>query len=211
MRCQYCEHGEEQYCPDRKTYGISYLNQGSYSTGAVWPEDFLFKIPDSMPSEEAAPLMCAGATVFAPFLRGHVSPTDRVGILDVGGLGHLAIQFAAKIGCEVVVLSRSSKKEEEARTLGATEFHVFSKGGGPPKTLENLIDHLLVTSAKQPDWGVVFEIMSNGGTIHPITITKGEMKFPYMAIIDKALQIKRNLPTSRPAHRSMLEFALDMA
>ena len=207
MSCPYCERGEEQYCPDRKTYGISFLNQGSYSTGAVWPEEFLFKIPESMPSEEAAPLMCAGASVFAPLLRGGVSSIDRVGVLGVGGLGHLAIQFAAKMGCEVVVLSGSSKKEDEARKLGATEFHVIPGGGGPPETLKSPIDHLLVTSAKQPDWKSVIEIMANGGTIHPITITMGEMTFPYMSIIDKALQIQGSLPTSRPAHRDMLKFA----
>lgn len=200
-------HADEQYCPDRKTYGISNLDQGSYATAAIWSEDFLFKIPDRMSNEHAAPIMCAGASVFSPLRRNNVPPTHRVGILGVGGLGHLAIQFAAKMGCEVVVLSRSPNKEEEARKLGATEFHIFSEGGQPPQTLTEPIDHLLVTSAKQPDWNVVCKVMSNGGTIYAITITTGELRFPYMSIIDKALRIQGSLPASRAMHRDMLRFA----
>lgn len=207
LRCQYCLNGEEQYCPDRRTYGFTGLDQGSFATAATWPEGYLFKIPDNMTNAEAAPIMCAGASVFSPLRKYGVSPTHRVGIMGIGGLGHLAIQFAGKMGCEVIVLSRSEKKEEEARKLGATEFHVFSEDGGPPPTLKEPVDHLLVTTAKQPDWKVVCEIIANGGTIYTITITMDELKFPYMSIIDKAIHIQGSLPAPRAMHREMLRFA----
>lgn len=207
MRCRYCMRGEEQYCPDRKTFGISRLDQGSYATAAIWNQDYLFKIPDNMSNEHAAPMMCAAASVFAPLRWNNVPPTNRVGVLGVGGLGHLAIQFAAKMGCEVVVITRSPNKEDEARRLGATEFHVYSDGGKSPMTLTEPVDHLMVTSSKQPDWNVVCKIMANGGSIHAITITTDELRFPYMPIIDKGLTIHGSLPASRPMLRDMLRFA----
>lgn len=152
-------------------------------------------------------MMCAGASVYGPLRRFNVKATQRVAVMGAGGLGHLAVQFAAKMGCEVVVLSRSEKKEQEARNMGATEFHVFAPDGGPPPTLKEPIDHLLVTSAKQPDWSMVAKIMANGGSIYCITITMGDLKFPYMSIIDKALHIQGSLPASRAMLREMLWFA----
>ena len=94
--------------------------------------------------------MCAGATVFNALNAHDVKAYHRVGILGVGGLGHLAIQFAAKMGCEVVVFSTTASKKEEALTLGAREFHTVAE----LETAENIrpIDHLLVTTNTLPNW-----------------------------------------------------------
>jgi D-arabinose 1-dehydrogenase-like Zn-dependent alcohol dehydrogenase len=118
----------------------------------VWRESFLFQIPDGLTSEEAAPLMCAGATVFNVLNSYNVKSYHRVGVLGVGGLGHLAIQFASKMGCEVVVFSSTASKKAEALQFGAKEFYAVADLG---KT-ENIrpIDHLLVTTHTLPDWNV---------------------------------------------------------
>ncbi|CAI7650196.1 unnamed protein product [Penicillium crustosum] len=142
-KCKYCLRGDELYCNQRKIYGESSLDQGSFAHAAIWPEDFLYKIPDEISNAEAAPLMCAGSAVFSPLHKFQVAPTCRVGVIGVGRLGHLAIQFAAKMGCQVVVLSRTQSKKEEALALGASEFHVFE--GYPP--VMDPLDHILVTSA----------------------------------------------------------------
>ena len=92
--CQQCLKGTETYCPDRKLYGEADLHQGSLGTQAVWREAFLFKIPDTISDEDAAPLMCGGATVFNALHMYATQPTARVGIIGVGGLGHLAIQVS---------------------------------------------------------------------------------------------------------------------
>ena len=104
-----------------------------------------------MSFEDAAPMMCAGITVFAPMVRHGLRPTDRVGVLGIGALGHLAIQFAAKMGCEVVAFSGSESKREEAMRFGANEFVVMPRGSAQTITMEGkLLNHLFVTSSALP-------------------------------------------------------------
>jgi len=94
--------------------------------------------------------MCGGATVWSPFASYNIKPTDRVGVIGIGGLGHLAIQFASKIGCEVVAFSGSESKRKEAFGFGATEFYALN-------TLKDFsgikkLNHLLITTSQQPDF-----------------------------------------------------------
>lgn len=97
--------------------------------------------------------MCAGQTVFVPFDRANIRPWETVGIVGIGGLGHLAIQFAAKMGCRVVVFSSSENKRNEAIQLGATEFYTAAdlKGENMP---QGFVNHLLVTTSQLPDWSL---------------------------------------------------------
>jgi len=85
--CQQCLTGTETFCPERAMYGMADLDQGSFAHGAVWREAFLFKIPDDLPDEAAAPLQCGGATVFNALHLFNTQPTETVGIMGVGGLG----------------------------------------------------------------------------------------------------------------------------
>lgn len=146
--CQQCLSGRETFCPERAMYGEADLDQGSFASHAVWREAFLFKIPDGLKDEEAAPLMCGGATVFNALHMHGVPSTARVGIIGVGGLGHLAIQFAANMGCEVVVFSGTDSKKDEALRLGAKEFYA-TKGAKELKVAKT-IDYLLITTSFQP-------------------------------------------------------------
>lgn len=96
------------------------------SSTDIGTETFLHKIPENISSEHASPLQCAGATVYSALIKT-VKPGDRVGIVGIGGLGHLAIQFSAKLGYETVVFSTSAAKEAEARSFGAEEFYLLSE------------------------------------------------------------------------------------
>ena len=220
--CQNCFRGEENYCHQRAMYGDADLDQGSFAHGAVWREAFLFKIPDALSDVDAAPLQCGGATVFDALRAYDAQPTETVGVMGVGGLGHLAIQFAAKMGCKVVVLSGSDAKKDEAMQLGATEF-IAMKGAKEIKPSRPL-DRLLVTTSAQPDWDMLLPIMAPGATIHPISVSGGNLSIPYsecpsiylfgakandceVPLILKGIRVQGSVVAPRHIHNDMLNFA----
>jgi D-arabinose 1-dehydrogenase-like Zn-dependent alcohol dehydrogenase len=126
-----------------------YFIMATYHNLDVGVETYLHKIPESIPSELAAPLQCAGGTVYSAIISA-AKPGDRIGILGIGGLGHLAIQFSAKLGYETIVFSTTAAKEEEARELGASEFYLLSE----PEKITSPIDVLIVAGNRYPDWKV---------------------------------------------------------
>lgn len=203
--CKQCLTGWETLCKERKMYGLADLDQGSFGTHAVWREAFLFKIPDNMSNEDAGPLMCGGSTVFNALHVAQVRPTARVGIVGVGGLGHLAIQFAAKMGCQVVVFSGTDSKKEEATKLGAGEFYAIK--GVKELKIKAPLDHLIVTTSSQPDWPIYLNVMAPGGVISPLSVDSNDLKIPYMPLLVNGLRIQGGIVASRQVHRDMLEFA----
>ncbi|KAH6674456.1 putative NADP-dependent alcohol dehydrogenase C 2 [Halenospora varia] len=203
--CKQCLTGHETLCPERQMYGYANTDQGSFASHAIWNEDFIYKVPTSIAPEHAAPLMCGGATVFNVLHSFTVKPTHRVGIIGVGGLGHLAIQFAAKMGCEVVVFSQTDSKKAEAISLGATEF--ITTKGETSLPISAPIDHLLVTTSQLPDWKLFLPVMAPGGAIYPLSVSNDDFKIPYMPILANELKIQGSLVAARQVHREMLEFA----
>lgn len=130
MKCGRCHSDNEQYCFSRvSTYNsydadFDYYTQGGYSSHSIAHEQFVFKIPDSLETVHAAPLMCAGLTVFSPLVRniGYDAKGKTVGIIGIGGLGHLALQFAKALGANVIAFSRSSSKKKQAMSMGASSL-----------------------------------------------------------------------------------------
>lgn len=133
--CDNCRRGEFIACDTHQISGIS--DDGGYAEYIVCPWSSLASIPDNITSSEAAPLMCAGVTVFNGLRSMHLSPPSTVGIIGLGGLGHLAIQFASKMGYRTVAISSSSKKKEFAMKLGAHEY-IDSSAGDLGKQLQAL-------------------------------------------------------------------------
>ncbi|EPS28371.1 hypothetical protein POX_f07457 [Penicillium oxalicum] len=203
--CKYCLTGWETMCSERKMYGMADLDQGSFASHAVWRESFLFKIPEGVTNEDAGPLMCGGSTVFNALHVAGVKSTARVGIVGVGGLGHLAIQFAAKMGCQVVVFSGTDSKKEEAMKLGAREF--YATKGVKELKLEKPIDNLIVTTSAQPDWNMYINVMAPNGVISPISVDEGDLKIPYMGLLLHGLRVQGGIVSARQVHRDMLDFA----
>lgn len=204
-RCEQCLTGRETYCPEREMYGEANLDQGSFASHAVWHEAFLYKIPDALSDAEAAPLMCGGATVFNALYSHGIKPTDRVGIIGVGGLGHLAIQFAARMGCDVVVFSGSDSKEEEAKKLGAKDFVAMK--GKDKLSLDRKVDALLVTASVSPDWKLILPILAPNAIIFPLTVAPGDFAIPHMQMVVQGLRIQGSVVAARAVHRKMLAFA----
>ncbi|TMW69520.1 hypothetical protein Poli38472_001676 [Pythium oligandrum] len=155
LECSQCTQGKESYCAKavytyngrRPDGSVTY---GGYADSITVDSRFAFKIPEEIPSAAAAPLLCAGITVFTP-LREHVKPGQRVGVVGIGGLGHLAIQFARALGAEPVAFSRSTAKEAEARKFGAVDFVDVTNPEAVAKA-QRSVDVLIVTAdaKKQP-------------------------------------------------------------
>lgn len=151
--------------------------------------------------------MCAGAAVYSALDSLSVRWSDRVGIMGIGGLGHLAIQFASKMGCQVVAYSQTEKKRADAENMGATEFHCLTQpAGSRPPTVPSPVDHLLLTSAKQPDWAEVIPLVRRGGTIVTMTVDPEELRVPYMELVMNCISIRGSLPALSRLHREMLCF-----
>lgn len=203
--CDLCLTGRETYCPEREMYGEANLDQGSFASHAVWKESFIYKIPDNMTDADAAPLMCGGATVFNALHTYGIKPTDRVGVMGVGGLGHLAIQFAAKMGCDVVVFSGSDSKKDEATKLGAKEFVAMK--GKDEISISRPVDALLVTTSVLPDWNVILPVMAANSKIFPLTVSQGNFEIPHMPMILKGITVQGSVVAARAVHRHMLAFA----
>jgi D-arabinose 1-dehydrogenase-like Zn-dependent alcohol dehydrogenase len=202
--CKYCLQGEEIFCPKRAIYGSSHLDQGSFASYGIWREAFLHPIPDSLSDEAAAPLQCGGATVFTCL---HDAGADEtIGIMGVGGLGHLAIQFAAKMGCRVVVISGTERKREQAMKLGAHRFISMAEG---IQELEEdwKLTRLLVTTSAQPTWGAILPLMASKSTIYPLSVASSNLQIPYMPLILQGIAIQGSLVATRAVHRAMLRFA----
>lgn len=204
-RCEKCLTGRETYCPERELYGMANLDQGSFASHAVWREAFLFKVPDELTDAEAAPLMCGGATVFNALRAYDVRPTDRVGVMGVGGLGHLAIQYAAKMGCDVCVFSGSDSKKDEAMKLGAKEFVAMK--GKDEISVSRKIDVLLVTTSVSPDWKIMLPVLNSNATIFPLTVSSADFSFPQMALIANGITVQGSIVAARQVHRDMLAFS----
>jgi D-arabinose 1-dehydrogenase-like Zn-dependent alcohol dehydrogenase len=124
--------------------------------------------------------------------------------MGVGGLGHLAIQFAAKMGCRVVVLSRSDRKKAEAMDLGAHEFVATADKDAKPS---HKITRLLVTTSAQPDWESIIPLLDMRSTIYPLSVSDDKLTLPYMPLLAQGITVKGSLVANKFHHRQMLEFA----
>ncbi|KAF2203165.1 GroES-like protein [Delitschia confertaspora ATCC 74209] len=203
--CTYCLSGRETFCPERKMYGYADLDQGSFATHAVWREAFVFKLPEGLTDKEAAPLMCGGATVFNALRMYNIAPTSRVGVMGVGGLGHLAIQFASKMGCDVVVFSGTESKKEEAMKLGASEFVAMK--GKKELDIGRKLDVLLVTMSAQPDWSLILPVMAGDSIIFPLSVSGGDFTIPYTPLLLQGIRVQGSIVAPRNIHKQMLQFA----
>jgi uncharacterized zinc-type alcohol dehydrogenase-like protein len=169
-QCANCLKGQEQYCLSGTTltYGSvdrdGTITQGGYSTHIVVDEDFVLPIPDGIGLAEAAPLLCAGITVFSPLRRWATGPGTKVAVVGLGGLGHLAVKFAHAMGAEVTVLSQSLKKQEDGLRLGADHYYAT---GDPDtfKTLSGSFDLIVNTVSASIDVNAYLSLLALDGVL----------------------------------------------
>ncbi|KAL7918481.1 GroES-like protein [Trichoderma austrokoningii] len=205
--CDCCLSGRDQYCPSRTDFSRNHDNMGTISSGVIWSANMVFPIPDGYDSADAAPLLCAGATVFTVLTGPEVKSTDRVGIMGIGGLGHLAIKLAAAMGHEVVVLSTSESKRQEALDYGATEFHVYDSEKPAPDGFKPLNHLLLCGNTGSKNFNNLVNLLTINGTVYPLTVSKEHAPVDLVGLIGLGASIKGSLTASRQTIIDLLRFA----
>ena len=160
--CEWCRSGEEHLCPKAQPTCIG--RNGGFADAVRVNWRFVIPIPTPLASENAAPLLCGGITVYSP-LRNHLArPSSRVAVVGIGGLGHMGLQFARAFGCEVTALSTSKDKEAEARSLGAHHF-VNTRETNTLKKLAGCFDLILSTAAADQDFQSLVNTLRPKGTL----------------------------------------------
>jgi uncharacterized zinc-type alcohol dehydrogenase-like protein len=205
MQCDWCLQGEEHLCQDIENCG-TWKPYGGFSTSIVVDSRFAYPLPESMPSEVAAVLMCAGISVYAPLKKSGAESSMRVGVVGIGGLGHIAIQFANAMGCEVWAISSSPEKEEEARQFGAASF-VSTDKPDALKPLEFNFDLLLYTAHGKRDWTDLVNSLKTRGRMIVLGFPEGLVTFDPMELVVREMSITGSLVGSRADMREMLPFA----
>ncbi|MGI5481013.1 NAD(P)-dependent alcohol dehydrogenase [Streptomyces lavendofoliae] len=169
-RCAYCRQGLEQYCAEGMTGTYNALGRdgeptyGGYSTHIVVDENYTVRIPDGLGLDVAAPLLCAGITLYSPLAHWNAGPGKSVAIVGLGGLGHMGVKIAHAMGAEVTVLSQTLRKEADGRRLGADHFHAT----GDPETFTKLAGtfDLVVSTVSAPlDLDAYLGLLRTGGTL----------------------------------------------
>ncbi len=160
MQCEWCGRGSENLC--RHSAATCVGRHGGYADAVRADSRFAFPIPEGLDPASAAPLLCGGITVFSPLRHLGVKPWSRVGVVGIGGLGHLALRFARAFGCEVTAFSTSAGKEEESAHLGAHNFVLLKDPDQMAKTHDSL-DFILTTPHMDLDWvGLVNALRPKG-------------------------------------------------
>ncbi|KAF5391204.1 hypothetical protein D9757_003167 [Collybiopsis confluens] len=206
--CNACRTAHEAYCPTALKYGAHHLDQGSFGNLAIKSESWVFKIPDRIESKYAAPLLCAGPSVFSPMIE-FLKPTDRVGIMGIGGLGHLAIQFARAIGCDVVAFSGTEAKREDAISLGAREFYATSNVEDfDSLNISKPLDGLIVTSGSQDhNFANYYKLLKPVATVVLLTISFNSLTLPFIPTVANGIKIVGTTPANILIQTQTLEFA----
>ena len=168
--CPSCQEGLEQYCEKGSvgTYNSAdkdgNMTYGGYSTQIVVDENYTLRVPENLELARVAPLLCAGITTYSPIMQWKIGKGHRVGIVGLGGLGHMAVKIAASRGADVTVLSTSPDKEQDARDLGAHNFSV-TKDPQVMKDLRSSFDFIINTVSAPHDYNAYLNLLKRDGTM----------------------------------------------
>jgi alcohol dehydrogenase (NADP+) len=181
--CSSCTAGLEQYCKNGPTFTYNAIDkdgtptQGGYSQAVVVNENFVVQIPDSLPLDAAAPLLCAGITLFSPLRHWKAGADTRLAIIGLGGLGHVGVKLGAAMGADVTVLSQSLKKMEDGLRLGAKHYYATSDRD-TFKKLRNNFDLILNTVSANLNLGAYLQLLDVDGTLVELGIPEHPMEVP---------------------------------
>lgn len=211
--CSNCEDGLEQYCdqgftgtyndPDRVDGQITF---GGYATDIVVHQDFVLKVPENLDPAGAAPLLCAGVTTYSPLRHWNVGPGQKVGIVGLGGLGHMGVKIAHAMGAKVVLFTTSAAKVADGKRLGADEV-VISKDPEQMKAHLNSFDFILNTVAAEHDLNQFLRLLKRDGNMTLVGVPEHNHPSPDVAeLVFKRRSLAGSLIGGIAETQEMLDF-----
>jgi alcohol dehydrogenase (NADP+) len=217
--CPACVEGEEQYCvpgmtqtygsPDPKGAAVSQtITQGGYSNAIVVDQNYVLRIPDSLPLDAAAPLLCAGITTWSPLREWKVGPGSKVAVIGLGGLGHMAVKLAAALGAEVTVLSTSDRKKADAERMGAKHFLINSDKDAMKAAAEKF-DLIINTVSATHEIANHVQLLARDGTMVMLGLTTEGLPIFALPLLRRRRRIAGSLIGGIRETQEMLDFCAE--
>ena len=213
--CDNCKEGLEQYCSggmvgtyngqERDGSGVTY---GGYSKQIVVTEDFVLKVSEKLPLAGVAPLLCAGITTYSPLRHWKVGKGDKVGVLGLGGLGHMGVKLAASFGAEVTMLSHSPSKETDAKRLGAHKF-LLTSDKEQVKSVSNYFDFILDTVSAPHDYNTYLSMLNTDGVMVCVGAPSEPAIVPAFNLIFQRRSLAGSLIGGIPETQEMLDYCAE--
>ncbi|MCC5794604.1 MAG: NAD(P)-dependent alcohol dehydrogenase [Chromatiales bacterium] len=202
-RCRCCIGGDQHLCSQAQPTIVGH--HGGFAERVRADRTWVFPLPDGLDPAAAAPLLCGGITVFSPLLE-YASPAMRVGVVGIGGLGHMALKFAAAFGCEVTAFTSTPAKAEEAGAFGASRV-VSSRDAGAMRAIAGSLDLVIYTLNVSIDWAALMATLAPRGRLHIVGAVLDPVPLNLMPMLVQAQQVSAS-PTGSPAAiATMLDFA----
>jgi alcohol dehydrogenase (NADP+) len=213
--CEPCRSGEEQYCDlgmtgtynsrERDTQAPTY---GGYSTHITVNEDYVLRIPESLPLDRAAPLLCAGITTYSPLKHFGVKPGSEVAVVGLGGLGHMAVKIARAMGANVTVLSTSESKHDDAIALGAHAF-AATRDPGTFKRLARRFDLIIDTVSADHDYNAYLSLLRLNGVMVLVGLPDKALPVSAFALVGKRRSLAGSMIGGIRETQEMLDFCAE--
>ena len=201
--CDNCISGFHINCPNLE--GTIVERHGGFADRVRCNWDWAIKLPDGMDAAKAGSLFCGGITVFNPFVQNEIKPTDKIGVVGIGGLGHLALQFADKWGCEVTAFSTSPEKADEAKSLGA-DYVADTRSEAELEALAGKFDMILSTVNVSLNWPLYFKALAPKGKLHIVGAVLEPITAMSFSLIGGQKSLTGTATGSPIVVRKMLEF-----
>jgi len=203
MHCHQCMSGSHHLCPQAQPTIVGH--RGGFATHVRSHWAWTIPLPDKLNFADAGPLLCGGITVFAPLVM-YVKPTDRVGIIGIGGLGHMGVKFAHAYGCDVTAFTSSEGKFDEARGFGAHHV-VSSRDSAAIKKLAGSFDLLICTVNATMDWDAMIGALAPNGRLHVVGVVLEPIPVSAFSLIAQQRSVSGSPTGSPTAIETMLDFA----
>lgn len=205
MHCEWCMSGNQNLCPNAEQTIVG--RYGGFADKVRAHQEWVLPLPEGSDPAKVGPLFCGGITVFNPIVELDIQPTDRVGVIGIGGLGHMALKFLNAWGCDVTAFSSNPAKEAEARQMGADHF-INSRDVSALEAVASSFDLILCTANADLDWGTYINALRPKGRLHFVGVVPSAIAVQAFPLILGQKSISGS-PLGSPATvGKMLEFAV---